>query len=75
VASNGIVISRQKGAKRREAKMNTQQLLAVIKKYEILMAGAAEYKDWYAYAQYEKLYLKAMTAYNALHLKQLRSSK
>lgn len=55
--------------------MNTQQLLAVIKKYEILMAGAAEYKDWYAYAQYEKLYLKAMTAYNALHLKQLRSSK
>lgn len=45
--------------------MNKQQLLAVAAKFATLMEGAAEYKDWLAYAQYEKSFLKAMAAYMA----------
>lgn len=45
--------------------MTKQQLLAVATKYSILMDGAAEYKDWLAYAQYEKSFRKAMAAYMA----------
>lgn len=44
--------------------MNKQELLAVVKKFSILMAGAAEYKDWLSFAQYEKSFNKALDAYN-----------
>lgn len=45
--------------------MNKAQLLAAANKYSILMAGAAEYKDWIAFAQYEKLFEKFATAAKA----------
>lgn len=45
--------------------MNKVQLLAVANKYSILMAGAAEAKEWLAFAQYEKLFVKYQEAANA----------